>query len=236
MSVATIERKSEPAALPQDGRLRARPDTLHDDTRFQRLMSADDWAALPPAVRRRFSRRHDGEATAVYVGHVTTCRLSRAGWLLAQALRIVGAPLPLSRARGLPTVVTVTGEGASGGQNWTRIYTRERGFPQVVHSTKRFCGPTGLEEYIGCGIGMALRLSVEEGALVFTSAGYFIALGKTSIRLPDWLAPGQTAVTHRETIPEQFLFTLRLSHPWLGTLVHQEAIYAEVPACPAASS
>ncbi len=235
MSVATIDRKHEPVAALDATDADTRLYEPHDDVRFRSLLSEADWEALPPAIRRRFSKRLAHGATAVYAGHVTACSLSRAGWLLAQALRAIGAPLPLASASGLPTVVTVSGEGKSGGQNWTRVYARAMGFPQVIHSTKRFCGPTGLEEYIGFGIRMALRLSVERGALVFTSAGYFIAIGKTSIRLPRWLAPGTTRVTQRETAPDRFLFTLDLTHPWLGTLVHQEALYAEAPACPAAS-
>ena len=164
-------------------------------------------------------------------GHVTICAMSRAGWLLAQALRMIGAPLPLARQTGLPTIVTVTEEYASSGQNWTRVYARKSGFPQVIHSTKRFSGPTGLEEYIGHGIRMALTLSVDNGTLVFTSAAYFIDFGRLRLRVPRWLAPGQTVVTHRETAGDEFLFTLDLTHPWLGTLIHQEALYTEVQAC-----
>jgi transposase InsO family protein len=60
-------------------------------------MAEADWVSLPPSIRRRFSRRlADGE-TVVYVGEILEARLSRAGWLLAQLLRLIGAPLPTAR-------------------------------------------------------------------------------------------------------------------------------------------
>jgi Domain of unknown function (DUF4166) len=204
------------------------------DRRFSDLMTMADWLQLPTDVRRRFSKKL-GSGAAIYTGHVSLCRISGTGWLLAQTLRVIGAPLPLSDTPGMPTVVSVTEEGASGGQNWTRIYGRPSGFPQVIHSTKRFSGPTGLEEYVGAGIRMALTLSVKKSALIFTSAGYFVQFGQWSIRLPRWLEPGRTIVSHREIAEGAFLFTLDLVHPWFGTLVHQEAIYHEVEPCSAAS-
>jgi Domain of unknown function (DUF4166) len=207
----------------------------HDgDRRFSDLLTPAEWMQLPADVRRRFSKRLESGA-AIYSGHVSLCRISAAGWLLAQILRVIGAPLPLSDMAGMPTVVSVTEEGASGGQNWTRIYGRPSGFPQVIHSTKRFSGPTGLEEYVGTGVSMALTLSVEKSALFFNSAGYFIQFGHWSMRLPRWLEPGQTTVSHREIAEGAFLFTLHVQHPWLGTLVHQEAVYREVEPCSVAS-
>src|ERR1700704_4005316 len=109
--------------------------------------------------------------------------MSGAGWLLAQAARLIGAPLPISRDAHTPSVVTVTEDVAARGQHWTRLYARRRGFPQVVHSSKRFAGPTGLEEYVGRGVGMALTIHVEDGALVFRAAHYFFQLGRWRIRL-----------------------------------------------------
>ena len=82
---------------------------------------------------------------------------------------------------------------------------------------------------------MALTLSVKKSALIFASAGYFIQFGRWSMRLPRWLEPGRTIVSHREIAEGAFLFTLDLVHPWFGTLVHQEAIYHEVEPCSAAS-
>jgi hypothetical protein len=148
--------------------------------------------------------------------------------MLAQSLRIFGAPLPIADTSGLPTVVAVTEDAASGGQNWTRIFSRRLGFPQVIHSTKSFSGPTGLEEYIGAGIRMALTLSVVDAALVFKSAGYFIQLGRWRLRIPCWLEPGETLVCHSDVGGGLFLFTLMLVHPWIGVLIHQEAVYREV--------
>ena len=197
------------------------------DLRFRNLLSASDWANLPPDVRRRFSKRVAGGATAVYVGSLTEGWISRAGWWLAQLLRPLGGPLPTSADINVPSIVTVTEDMRAGGQVWTRLYARRSGFPQVIHSAKRFSGPTGLEEYIGFGIAMALRASVEDGALVFRSAGFSLGFGKFRLRLPRWMEPGRLKVEHRDKGAGTFLFSLELTHPLLGPLVRQAGLYRE---------
>ena len=118
---------------------------------------------------------------------------SRAGWWLAQLARLIGGPLPTGTRKPVPMIVTVTEDVASGGQIWTRICARSNGFPQVIHSAKRFIGPTGLEEYIGCGIGMALRLSVEhEGAVLPQRRLFPLHLGKLRLRAAGLAHAGRT--------------------------------------------
>lgn len=197
------------------------------DLRFRALLNEDAWASLPPAVRRRFSKRLNSGATAIYAGRVTEIEVSNLGRALAQILRVIGAPLPLSTTRNAPSVVTVTEDAATGGQNWTRLFARERGFPQIIHSVKRFSGPTGLEEYIGFGIAMALSASAENGALMFHSTRYCLAFRDWRIPFPRWATPGALTVSHEEVTPTSFLFTLHLEHPIFGTLVHQEVEYHE---------
>lgn len=145
-------------------------------------------------------------------------------------MRLVGAPLPLARCVHVPSVVTVTEDRASGGQVWTRVYARRSGFPQVVHSSKRFAGPTGLEEYVGYGVGMALDLRVHDGALIFRSRNYFVQLFGRRVALPAWLCPGELTVIHAEVPDGRFSFTLQLVHPRLGLLLRQMALYREVSA------
>jgi hypothetical protein len=197
------------------------------DVRFRALLSEADWAALPVSVRGRFSKRLAEGRTAIYVGEVLEAWTSRAGWLLVHALRQIGGPLPTSRDTHVPSVVAVTEDLASGGQVWTRLYARRCGFPQVIHSSKRFAGPTGLEEHVGCGVGMTLTMRVEDHALVFRSHQYFVALGRWRLTLPHWVTPGTLTVRHIAAEGERFVFAMELVHPLLGTLVRQSAIFQE---------
>jgi hypothetical protein len=197
------------------------------DLRFRALLSDADWAALPMPVRRRFSKRLAEGRTAIYVGEVLEAWMSRAGWLLVQALRQIGGPLPTSRDVRVPSIVAVTEDLASGGQVWTRLYVRRRGFPQVIHSSKRFAGPTGLEEHVGCGVGMSLTMRVEDHALVFRSHRYFVDFGRWRLTLPRWATPGTLTVKHIAAEDERFLFAMEIVHPWLGMLVRQSAIFQE---------
>ncbi len=197
------------------------------DLRFRQLLSDEAWAALPPPIRQRFSKRLADGRTAIYVGEIRETRISAAGWLLAQAGRLIGGPLPTCADVDVPTIVTVTEDMATGGQIWTRLYARRRGFPQIIHSSKRFAGPTGLEEYLGFGLSMALRVAVEDGALVFRSDAYLLKLLGRRLRLPGWATPGRLTVTHREAEDGRFVFTLEVAHRWAGTLIRQSAVYRE---------
>lgn len=199
------------------------------DLRFRALLPAADWAALPAAVRRRFTKRMEGGATAAYQGEVVAIEGSPAGRLLACAARLIGAPLPLVFEPGA-SVVTITEDTAGRGQIWTRIYVRKAGFPQVIHSAKRFAGPTGLEEHVGGGVGMALTVTAGTGALMFRSAFYFATLAGVRFRLPRWLEPGALTIVHRDLGEGRFAFTLALDHPLFGRLIGQDAIFRDAPA------
>lgn len=197
------------------------------DTRYRALLGEPAWASLPEAVRRRFSKPAIPGAVTVYRGRVVTTELSWAGRLLAHAARLVGGPLPLFSGASGPAVVTVLEDPAFKGQVWTRSYARSGRFPQVIHSAKRFTGPTGLEEYLGFGLIMRLTVSAEAGALVFRSAGYAVELFGKAVELPGWLMPGTCEVRHTDSGGGVFSFGLALVHPLAGRLVHQLALFQD---------
>ncbi|MGI9328639.1 MAG: DUF4166 domain-containing protein [Pseudomonadales bacterium] len=187
-------------------------------------LPASQWARLPAAVQARFGQVFTPGRSQCYSGQTLCSRASKLGWLLAQLGRLIGAPLPLHCYNG-PVVVTVTDHDGNGGQNWCRVYHKQRGFGQCIQSIKRFRGPTGLEEYLGFGLAMALRLSVEEGALLFRSAGFVLYLGALRVSLPAWLTPFELTVVHRELSKQRFEFLLDLAHPRFGELIHQRMLF-----------
>ncbi len=209
----------------------AAPDTLHD-LRFAALLGTEAWAGLPPVVRERFSKRMAPSLAVTYAGEIVESRRNAAGWILAQLCRLIGAPLPLGDDLGVAAVVTVTEDHEAGGQFWTRMYGRAHGFPQVIHSSKRFAGPTGLEEYLGGGFGIALAVSADARALHFHSDHYFLALGPMRLRLPAWLAPGELTISHVDRPDGRFDFVLRLHHALLGEVMRQVGVFRERAAEP----
>lgn len=204
------------------------PDQPCVDHRFSTLLGEENWLKLPKAIRRRFGKRVRGGASVSYQGTVTRMQMNWAGRLLAQACRLVGAPLPYDLSCvDKPAVVTVTEDIAGNGQFWIRQYGRAAGFPQMVHSSKRFSGPTGLEEYIGYGIGMALTVTAQSDALLFKSHHYFVSLFGRRIRIPNLLAPGALVIGHHDLGKGTFRFSLQLDHKWLGAVLSQDAVFTD---------
>jgi hypothetical protein len=224
-----VEKRKEVGAtvLPFAARRLAEGEGI-GDLRFRALVGEVGWAALPETTRARFGKRIADCRSAVYAGEVVECRMNPAGRVVAQLCRLIGGPLPLTRDIDQPALVTVTEGQAGDGQHWTRIYGRRRGFPQVIHSSKRFAGPTGLEEYVGRGVGIALRVEVADGALHFLSDHYFLRLGPLRLRLPRWLAPGQMRVSHIDCKHGLFALVLRLDHALFGELVRQTAMFRDM--------
>lgn len=199
-----------------------------EDGRFRALLGDAAWSRLPAPVRARFGKRLKPGDSVAYQGVVKQMFMTRAGWVLAQACRLIGAPLPFDPyAVGVPAVVVVTEDTATNGQFWIRQYGRRNGFPQTVHSSKRFAGPTGLEEYVGYGVGMALTVETTETALLFKSDHYFVTLFGRRFRLPALLSPGRLTIGHHERGGGRFAFTLSLMHPYLGVIIHQKVDFIE---------
>ena len=99
------------AAQVRISREQASADEELGDLRFRALLGPEQWAGLPAAVRVRFSKRYGAGRSVSYTGTIAECRISRMGWLLAQVCRVIGAPLPLDRARVLRNAAACVTEG-----------------------------------------------------------------------------------------------------------------------------
>jgi hypothetical protein len=182
-----------------------------------RLVHPPDWGRLPLSLRRRFEAVH-GPAT--YRGALT-CDSSAVGSLFAWLSRMFGAPLAAMQATNLPVAVDVRPIGS--GVAWSR----QLGPTRCVRSIKS-AGPSGtLLERTDGGLGMVLDISVEDGALVFTSRSFFLAVGPWRVPIPAVLTPGRCRVEHQAIDDARFRFTLTMVHPLWGTTFHQTGVFTE---------
>lgn len=207
------------------------------DVRFRRLIPDEDWRRLPEAIRARFSHGEKPGGVTAYAGEIIDTRMTWYGRLLANILRIAGAPLPLETDNaGAAAMVAVTERNDGRGQFWTRQYASRSGFPQVIHSTKVFAGPTGLEETVGCGVTMSLRLAAGPDRLLFVSERFALKMGHVRLPIPGGAILGRIIVGHVAAGADAFEFTLEVRHPWLGLIVYQRALFhdlkrEEAPPC-----
>ena len=186
------------------------------------LLHPADWDRLPLSLRRRF---HAGHGPACYRGGLR-CSISAMGAVFAWLSRAFGAPLAAIQATHAPVTVTVRPTAAG------VVWSRQLGPAHCVRSVKS-AGPGGsvLERTDG-GLGMVLALSVEDGALVFTSRSFFFAAGSWRLPIPALLTPGRCRVEHQALDDTRFRFTLTMVHPLWGTTFRQTGVFTDSPEVP----
>ena len=187
------------------------------------LVGPAGWQRLPAAVRRRFGVGH---GAATYVGRMTL-RCSPVGRVFAALARVFGSPLSGVTDDAVPASVRVFGDGR-GGMVWERsFHTLEAGAPHLVRSTKELGADGGLFERTDGGLGMGLRAFEDGGALVFESHGFYLALGRTRLRVPALLTPGTCRVVHTDLGDGLFRFDLDMVHPLWGRTFHQSGVFVD---------
>lgn len=187
-----------------------------------------NWRILPPSIQRRFMKYTPPRKVVIYQGRLQETRISIAGLILAKLAILLGSPLPLDDGARGPATVIVREAKQFNGQFWTRIYPTRKNKPQVIQSIKRFGGATGLDEMLSPHVGVALTVKAKKDRILFISDHYFLQFAQWKISIPSWLTPGKMTVTHKETNPRRFRFTLELIHPLFGELIYQTAIFEEI--------
>ena len=195
------------------------------DESFRSLLGELAWRRLPSAVRERFAWKPAPGTEVRYAGTMLVVRSSAAGWLTAQACRLIGTPLASYRGADVPVTVTLSADG-DGGVAWDRLYRFPGRAPVSCRSVKKATAD-GLIECVGAGIGMWLKLLEHKGELHFRSTGYFWRRGGLRLRLPHWLTPGELLVVHADLGGGWFRFRIAVNHPLLGETFFQDGIFAE---------
>jgi hypothetical protein len=172
----------------------------------------NDWAALPPEVRARFTDR----AAVMRFEGTGRFEANAAGRVFAWIGLLFGRPLPLGAGEA---AVAVDVRTTPKGQVWTRRYGFGRGVETVVSAKRLGRGPW-LEERAGLLV-MRLEVFRDGEILVFESRGFRLRLGPVEVPIPSLLTPGRMRMTHQSRTADSFTFTLEARHPWFGVTFRQ---------------
>jgi hypothetical protein len=211
---------------------RHRSTTAAPELDFARILGPAAWRRLAPSVRERFSAKPKPGKPIRYHGTMHAVGCSRAGWLIAQACRLIGTPFALHRGTDIPCTITLRAAQSGAAIVWEREYRYPDHPTALVRSEKRSAADGTLTESVGAGFAMKLALSEADGALHFRSLGYVWQIGAWRLPLPGFLSPGAAHVVHQDLGAGRFRFVMTIHHTLLGTLFHQDGVFQEEETAP----
>ncbi|NOX93452.1 MAG: DUF4166 domain-containing protein [Gammaproteobacteria bacterium] len=140
--------------------------------------------------------------------------------------RIFGALVPY-KGKKIPTEV----------RNWTTTDNHEAMFwhrtlvfpnkpPVIFKSRMEHIEGDEIIEYVRYGMGIRMRMSVKESALIFKSIGYVWKLGGIKISIPTWAILGDAVIIEKSISDDQFFIDFHITHPLFGRTFAYSGIYS----------
>ncbi len=176
----------------------------------------EQWHQLDAIVQRHYVMAPGAAANMTIHGTMDRVFHSNMAKPFLLPGRIFGALVPY-QGTDIPTTV----------RNWTTsdnteamFWHRTLQFPNrpltEFKSRMEYAGDDEIIEYVRFGLGIRMRMSVEDGALVFTSAGYVWDMGAVRIPIPTWAILGDARIIEKAVSEEAFYMDFTMVHPLLG--------------------
>ena len=99
---------------------------------------------------------------------------------------------------------------------WRRDIQAQNGKQTVFSSRMEYQQAHELIEFVGGGFGIRLKLSVENGKLLYRSQTHLLKLGNVIIPIPDWLILGHATISEEALSDDSFLLDFKIVHPLFG--------------------
>lgn len=195
---------------------------------FRRILG-DEWLKLHPDIQDRFAKNPEPGKPLYYRGELSELSCSRFGKFLGFMTMplIKGALIPFND-QNFPVGIEVYSKKDCSFIFKQRIYHLNGRKPIQFTSYMRESEKDEVLEYVGKGLGMKLKLHVQDGNLHFTSDGYFWDVFGLRIPLPGVLTPGQTFLCHRNDNPNQFNIRIEIKHCLLGSTFTQVGVFHDL--------
>ncbi len=174
------------------------------------------WDDLDPIVQQHYAMAPGTDTNMSIHGKMDRVFHSNIAKLFLLPGRIFGALVPY-RGKDIPTKVkNWTTEDNSKSMFWHRTL-QFPGKPMTEFKSRmEYAGNDEIIEYVKYGLGIRMRMSVEAGALVFTSVSYIWDTGVARIPIPTWAILGDARIIERAISENEFYIDFYMVHPLLG--------------------
>lgn len=108
---------------------------------------------------------------------------------------------------------------------WRRQITLPSGKSILFSSRMEYQQANEIIEYIGCGFGLHLNVTVEDGKLVYRSNGHLWQCGRFRLPIPDALVLGHATIIETALSDNQFALDFRIEHPVCGLTYHYGGVF-----------
>jgi hypothetical protein len=192
------------------------PETTTRPPVFQEILG-EDWHRLGGVIRRHYFLRGFSDDYICVRGTMHEVRHNMVAGLLIPFARIFGALVPY-RGTDVPIEVHYNARPEDGTIHWDRVFHFAGRSPFHFRSHMEHTGGNSVIEFVRFGVGMRLRVTAEEGAIVFRDEGYILRLFGKDIALPMGLILGRAYIEERPVDASRFSMRMTLTHALFGEL------------------
>jgi len=171
-----------------------------------------DWNKLPPVIRRHYSVPKDSN----------TClkgkmEIGFPSFLLPliSLIHLCGG-LVLRCGTHIETKVEKTISPNNTKLLWRRTLIYSDNKKDYFYSSMFYLNDHELIETVRFGFGLRLKISVENGNLVYRSNGHTWQCGSLRLTFPDWLVLGEATIIESPLSDQQFRLDFSIKHPLWG--------------------
>lgn len=182
---------------------------------FQTILG-DEWDSLGDIIRRHYFLQPNSSDYVCVPGEMSEIHHSLIAKPLIPFGLLFGAIVPY-KGKNIAIDVHYSASPENSNIYWDRVFKFKRGnyhFKSHMEPIRK----NEVIEFVRYGIGIRLKVSVENSALVFRDIGYLWRVFDIEIPIPGRWIMGSVYVEERPVDETRFSMKMTLNHPIFGTL------------------
>ena len=193
------------------------------DSVFQTVLG-DGWDELGDVIKRHYFLRPYSDDYICVSGVMSEIYHSAIAKLFLPFGMMFGAVVPY-RGKNVPIDVHYSCSKNNANVYWDRVFKFSERNHYHFKSHMEHTRNNEVIEFVRFGVGMRLKVTAENGAIVFRGAGYIWRVFGRDIPVPVGLFFGNAYVEERPVDENSFEMKMTLEHPLFGVMFRYEGAF-----------